>query len=72
MDGALSVAEVTRAARGAGALAGIGFTMSLYIGAKAFPDEGDYVAAKIGIFLASIIAGVLGCVLLRTAGRSAP
>ena len=57
---------------GAGALAGIGFTMSLYIGAKAFPDEGDYVAAKIGIFLASIIAGVLGCVLLRTAGRSAP
>jgi NhaA family Na+:H+ antiporter len=57
---------------GAGALAGIGFTMSLYIGAKAFPDGADYLAAKIGIFLASIIAGALGCAILRTSGRSLP
>ena len=54
---------------GAGALAGIGFTMSLYIGAKAFPDDSDYVAAKVGIFLASIVAGVAGCLVLRAAGE---
>jgi NhaA family Na+:H+ antiporter len=49
---------------GAGALAGIGFTMSLYIAHKAFPDESDFVAAKIGIFLASLIAGGIGTTLL--------
>lgn len=49
---------------GAGALAGIGFTMSLYISAKAFPDEADFTAAKIGVFLASLIAGGLGTMVL--------
>ena len=49
---------------GAGALAGIGFTMSLYIAHKAFPDEADFAAAKIGIFLASLIAGGIGTALL--------
>jgi len=49
---------------GAGALAGIGFTMSLYIAHKAFADEADFVAAKIGIFLASLIAGGIGTTLL--------
>ncbi|MGH7794597.1 MAG: Na+/H+ antiporter NhaA [Candidatus Binatia bacterium] len=53
---------------GAGALAGIGFTMSLYIAHKAFPDESDFTAAKIGIFLASFIAGGLGTALLWSAG----
>lgn len=55
---------------GAGALAGIGFTMSLYIAAKAFPDESDFAAAKIGIFLASLIAGGLGTALLWCATGS--
>jgi NhaA family Na+:H+ antiporter len=45
---------------GAGALAGVGFTMSLYIAAKAFPLESDFGAAKIGIFLASLLAGAIG------------
>jgi hypothetical protein len=52
------------------ALAGIGFTMSLYIAHKAFPDEPDFAAAKIGIFLASLIAGGLGTALLWSAGAS--
>jgi NhaA family Na+:H+ antiporter len=56
---------------GAGALAGIGFTMSLYIAAKAFPDESDFAAAKIGIFLASLIAGGVGTALLWSAAGSA-
>ena len=55
---------------GAGALAGIGFTMSLYIAHKAFPDESDFAAAKIGIFLASLIAGGLGAALLWSAAGS--
>jgi NhaA family Na+:H+ antiporter len=49
---------------GAGALGGIGFTMSLFIAGVAFPDEGNYAAAKIAIFLASVVAGGLGLLLL--------
>jgi NhaA family Na+:H+ antiporter len=54
---------------GAGTLAGIGFTMSLYIAHKAFPDEADFAAAKIGIFLASLIAGGIGTALLWSKRR---
>jgi NhaA family Na+:H+ antiporter len=36
---------------GAGALGGIGFTMSLYIAHKAYSAEADFAAAKVGIFL---------------------
>ena len=49
---------------GAGALAGIGFTMSLYIAARAFPDPADFAAAKIAVFLASILAAGVGTALL--------
>lgn len=49
---------------GAGALGGIGFTMSLFIAGQAFPNEADYTAAKIAIFIASLIAGVLGVLIL--------
>ena len=49
---------------GAGALAGIGFTMALFIASAAFPDPADYAAAKIAIFLASLVAGVLGVLIL--------
>ena len=49
---------------GAGALGGIGFTMSLFIASQAFPDTADFTAAKVAIFLASLIAGVLGVLML--------
>jgi NhaA family Na+:H+ antiporter len=49
---------------GAGALGGIGFTMSLFIAGVAFPDSQDYAAAKIAIFLASIVAGGIGMLIL--------
>jgi NhaA family Na+:H+ antiporter len=49
---------------GAGALGGIGFTMSLFIAGVAFPDRADYAAAKIAIFLASIAAGMVGVLIL--------
>jgi len=49
---------------GAGALGGIGFTMSLFIAGVALPEETDYAAAKIAIFCASLIAGALGVLIL--------
>jgi Na+:H+ antiporter, NhaA family len=58
---------------GAGALAGIGFTMSLFIAGQAFPDETAFAAAKLAVFMASIIAGSLGAaVLWRRAAAAEP
>ena len=50
---------------GAAALAGIGFTVSLFITDLAFDDAGLEAAAKVGILGASAAASVLGAVLLR-------
>ncbi|MCK9915252.1 Na+/H+ antiporter NhaA [Microbacteriaceae bacterium K1510] len=52
---------------GAGALAGIGFTMSLFIAGQAFPVESDFAAAKIAVFVASILAALIGVAILWTA-----
>lgn len=58
---------------GAGALGGIGFTMSLFIASEAFPNAADFTAAKVAIFLASLIAGVLGSLILfPKTGERAP
>jgi Na+:H+ antiporter, NhaA family len=48
-------------------LGGIGFTMSLFIAGLAFTDAALLDAAKVGILLASSIAGVVGGVILFTA-----
>lgn len=56
---------------GAGCLAGIGFTMSLFIAGQAFPDQADFNAAKLAIFAASILAALLGVTLLWLAGSRA-
>lgn len=55
---------------GAACLAGIGFTMSLFITLLAFEDASQLVQAKTAILVASLIAGVLGGVLLYTAKRT--
>ncbi|HMO58127.1 MAG TPA: Na+/H+ antiporter NhaA [Roseiflexaceae bacterium] len=47
-------------------LAGIGFTMSLFIATLAFGDGARLEAAKIGILGASLIAGLAGYGLLRS------
>jgi Na+:H+ antiporter, NhaA family len=57
---------------GAGALAGIGFTMSLFIAGEAFRSEADFEAAKIAVFIASILSAIAGVTLLSIAGRNAP
>lgn len=48
---------------GAGALGGIGFTMSLFIAGQALPGPA-YAAAKVAIFIASLVAMFLGTMLL--------
>lgn len=45
-----------------GVLAGIGFTMSIFIGTLAFSDEVLLGAAKLGVLTASLVAAVLGLV----------
>ncbi|MBI1651212.1 Na+/H+ antiporter NhaA [Hyphomicrobium sulfonivorans] len=49
---------------GAGAMAGIGFTMSLFIAGQSFPQASDFAAAKIAVFVASIASAVIGVALL--------
>jgi NhaA family Na+:H+ antiporter len=56
---------------GAGALAGIGFTMSLFIAGQAFPVGSDFAAAKIAVFVASVLSALIGVVLLWTAPTAA-
>jgi NhaA family Na+:H+ antiporter len=46
-------------------LAGIGFTMSLFVAMLAFADSTLVDAAKRGIIVGSLVAGVAGAVLLR-------
>lgn len=45
-----------------GLLAGIGFTMSIFIAMLAFTDEAFLEAAKLGVLLGSLVAGTLGIV----------
>jgi NhaA family Na+:H+ antiporter len=52
---------------GAGWLAGIGFTMSLFISDLAFSDSSLVGAAKLGILAASLLAGMAGWTILRRA-----
>ena len=44
--------------------------MSVYISHKAFPDEVDFAAAKIGVFIASLVAGGLRTALPWWQGRT--
>ncbi len=49
---------------GVGALAGIGFTMSLFIAGQAFPNSEEFAAAKVAVFIASLLAGIAGTAIL--------
>ncbi|BEU87920.1 Na+/H+ antiporter NhaA [Selenomonas sp. TAMA-11512] len=56
---------------GSGCLAGIGFTMSLFIASLAFPNPEHLATAKLGIIAASLLSGTLGAlVFLLAKGRS--
>ena len=61
----LPSAITRRTLLGLGMLASIGFTMSMFISTLAFTDELLMTQAKLGIFLASILGGIGGYVLLN-------
>ena len=50
-------------------LAGIGFTMSIFISDLGFQDDSYQEIAKVGILAASLIAGVIGMSILRFGAR---
>ncbi|MDX9795353.1 MAG: Na+/H+ antiporter NhaA [Arcobacteraceae bacterium] len=52
-----------------GFLAGIGFTMSIFITHLAFEDESLIAAVKLGVFFASFIAAVIGVILIMISAK---
>lgn len=54
---------------GIGFLASIGFTMSMFISELAFTDHEHNLQAKVGIFVASIIGGIIGFFYLKISNK---
>ncbi len=54
---------------GAGFLAAVGFTMSLFIAGLAFTTEAYLIQSKIGILTVSLVASVSGYFIIRAANR---
>jgi NhaA family Na+:H+ antiporter len=58
---------------GAGILAGIGFTMSLFIGMLAFPDSAHAAQLRLGVLAGSLVSAVVGYLLLAaSSGATRP
>ena len=57
---------------GTSCLAGVGFTMSLFVAELAFKDEAHIAEAKLGIICASVLSGIVGALILRKALPKAP
>ncbi len=77
---AVTLARVTGLARlpegctmvhmlGVGCLAGIGFTMSLFIGSLAFEQDSHMNAVRVGVIAGSLLSTVLGLLVLRLLTR---
>lgn len=57
---------------GVSLLCGVGFTMSLFIGALAFPgavDSPEQVEVKLGVILGSVLSALVGAGVLAVASR---
>ena len=57
---------------GVSLLCGVGFTMSLFIGALAFPgavDSPEHVEVKLGVILGSVLSALVGAGVLAVASR---
>ena len=57
---------------GVGMLAGIGFTVAIFVAGIAFDDPALDDRAKIGVFAASLLAGIVGYLFLRFVATRAP
>ena len=57
---------------GVAALAGIGFTVSLFVTTLAFDDRGQQVQATMGILAGSLVAAAIGTVVLARTARVEP
>ena len=68
--GALPAGVAWRHVAGAAGLAGIGFTVSLFITDLAFADESLRAASKLGILAASLAASVIGAAVLWNRPRT--
>ena len=53
-------------------LAGIGFTVAIFVAGIAFDDPALDDRAKIGVFAASLLAGIVGYLFLRFVATRAP
>lgn len=54
-------------------IAGVGFTVALFIAALAYEDAADLLdQAKVGILLGSVVSGLVGFLLLRFTGAATP
>ena len=69
--GRLPAGSTWRHIVGVASVAGIGFTVALFITALAFTDQVIADQAKVGIFAGSILAGIVGVAIFKTA-RSTP
>ena len=54
---------------GVATVAGIGFTVPLYVAGLAFPDGRFQAPVKLGLLLASVVGGAVGSLVLFLAGR---
>jgi Na+/H+ antiporter NhaA len=70
--GRLPAGTTWRHVVGLAIVAGVGFTVSLFVTSMAFPDPASADAAKIGILAASIVAGVVGYTWLRFTPAAEP
>jgi len=59
-----------RQIHGANILAGIGFTMSLFVASLAFSDPNHIAQAKIGILAGSLVSGVVGYLFLASSVKA--
>ena len=62
--GRLPEGMTTRHLLGVGAVAGIGFTVSLFIAELAFTEPSLIEQAKLGVLMASLVAGVVATFVL--------
>jgi NhaA family Na+:H+ antiporter len=71
----LSAAPAGASARhlvGVATVAGIGFTVPLFVADLAFPRGEFEAAVKLGLLAASVVAGLAGCLILRGARPAEP